>query len=418
MPSPDEPSPEHHHQDAGGLMPLDEALPRILSRIPVLDVEDKPIVEALGQVLAEDIVSDVDIPPFTNSAMDGFAVLAADTPGRLRVIADQPAGHVTAERVAPGLAIRIMTGAVLPEGADSVVPVEDTDGGRSGVVEVRVPAARGANLRAAAEDVRRGDHVLPAGTALNAGMVGVLASIGRPRVKVYRRPVVAFMTSGDELVGADEPLAPGKIRNSNSYTLTCQIQQAGGIARDLGVAKDTLDDIRAHVEAGLKADLFVTSAGVSVGDFDYVKQILEEHGKLELWRIAIRPGRPVAFGVFDGTPVLSLPGNPVSSMVTFELFVRPAIGKMMGQTRLEPLTVPVTVLDDVDNRGGRRSFMRAVVSRDGKGNRYVARLTGPQGSGILTSMARANALVDVAAEIETLPAGSQAQAILLSPVID
>jgi molybdopterin molybdotransferase len=195
----------------------------------------------------------------------------------------------------------------------------------------------------------------------------------------------------------------------------CQIQQAGGIPRDLGVARDTLDDIRTHVEAGLQADLFVTSAGVSVGDFDYVKQILEEHGKLELWRIAIRPGRPVAFGVFNGTPVLSLPGNPVSSMVTFELFVRPAIAKMMGHRQLDPLTVPVTVLEEVDNRGGRRSFMRAIVSREP--DRYVARLTGPQGSGILTSMARANALVDVAAEIETLPAGSEARAILLSPVV-
>ena len=397
-------------------MPLDEALPRILSHIPVLGIEDKPIVEAFGQVLAEDVISDVDVPPFTNSAMDGFAVRAADTPGRLTVVADQPAGYVTDKSVGAGTAIRIMTGAVLPAGADAVVPVEETDGGRNGSVEILVATPARANLRAAGEDIRKGECVLPAGTALNAGMVGVLASIGRPSVKVYRRPVVAFMTSGDELVGPDQPLARGKIRNSNSYTLMCQIQQAGGVPRDLGVAKDTLEDIRAHVESGLQADLFVTSAGVSVGDFDYVKQVLEEHGKLELWRIAIRPGRPVAFGVFDGTPVLSLPGNPVSSMVTFELFVRPAIAKMMGHTRLDPLTLPVTVLDEVDNRGGRRSFMRAIVIREQ--DRYVARLTGPQGSGILTSMARANALVDVAADIDVLPAGSQAQAILLSPVVD
>jgi molybdopterin molybdotransferase len=180
------------------------------------------------------------------------------------------------------------------------------------------------------------------------------------------------------------------------------------------VAKDTLDDIRSHVERGLKADLFITSAGVSVGDFDYVKQVLEEHGRLELWRIAIRPGKPVAFGLFEGTPVISLPGNPVSSMVCFELFVRPAVAKMMGHQQLAPPKVQVEVLDDVDNQGGRRSFLRAIVSRQGE--RYVARLTGPQGSGILSSMARANALLDVAAEIERLPAGATVPAILLSPV--
>ncbi len=272
----------------------------------------------------------------------------------------------------------------------------------------------GANIRAAGEDVRAGERVLPSGTPVSAGTVGVLASIGHGRVKVYRRPVVAFMASGDELIGVDEPLQPGKIRNSNSYTLRCQIEQAGGIPRDLGVARDDLDDIRAHIRDGLKADLFITSAGVSVGDFDYVKRVLEEHGELKLWRIAIRPGKPVAFGVFEGTPVISLPGNPVSSMVTFELFVRPAIAKMMGHTQLEPPSVQVKVLEEVDNRGGRRSFLRAIVSREGEG--YVAKLTGPQGSGILTSMARANALVDVAAEVETLPAGSMARAILLAPV--
>jgi len=406
-------APQQHFPD---LLPLDQALPQILDPIPVLEIEEKPLLEVVGQVLAEDVVSDVDVPPFANSAMDGFAVRAGETPGRLIVIADQPAGYVTDKAVEPGTAIRIMTGAAMPAGADTVVPVEDTDGGRDGSVNIAVATPPGANVRAAGEDVRQGETVLPGGTALSAGMIGVLASIGRPRVKVYRRPVVAFMASGDELVAADQPLAPGKIRNSNSYTLYCQIQQAGGIPRDLGVARDTLEDIRKHVEQGLQADLFITSAGVSVGDFDYIKQVLEEHGRLKLWRIAIRPGRPVAFGVFEGTPVISLPGNPVSSMVCFEIFVRPAIAKMMGQTKLEPAAVQVKVLDPVDNRGGRRSFLRAIVAREEGG--YVARLTGPQGSGILSSMARANALLDVAAEIEELPAGSTARAILLSPVIE
>jgi molybdopterin molybdotransferase len=386
----------------------------MLGQIPVLDMEEKAILDAAGQVLAEDVISTEDVPPAANSGMDGFAVRSSETPGTLRVIADQPAGYVTDETVEPGTAIRIMTGGVVPPGADAVVPVEDTDGGRSGAVTISVRAAAGANIRQAAEDVRAGERVLPAGTVLGAGTIGVLASVGRGRVKVYRRPTVAFMASGDELIGVDEPLAPGKIRNSNSYTLRCQIEQAGGLPRDLGVARDTLDDIRAHVQGGLQADLFITSAGVSVGDFDYVKRVLEEHGQLNLWRIAIRPGKPVAFGVFDGTPVISLPGNPVSSMVTFELFVRPAIAKMMGRRELDPPSARVKVLDAIDNRGGRRSFMRAIVSREGDG--YVAKLTGPQGSGILTSMARANALIDVPAEVETLAAGSEARAIWLMPV--
>ena len=396
------------------LLPLDTALPRILDQISVLGIEDKPILDALGQVLAEDVISSETVPPHANSGMDGFAVRSADTPGTLRVVADQAAGHVTDTAVEPGTAIRIMTGAVVPSGADTVVPVEDTDGGRDGAVTIGVKTPAKANIREAGEDVRQGDRVLRGGTPVSPGTIGVLASIGHARVKVYRRPVVAFMASGDELVGVEDPLGPGKIRNSNSYTLHAQIGQAGGIPRDLGVASDTLDDIRRHVDAGLKADLFITSAGVSVGDFDYVKQVLEEHGKLRLWRIAIRPGKPVAFGVFDGTPVISLPGNPVSSMVTFELFVRPAIAKMMGHTNLAPATVQVTVAEEVDNRGGRRSFLRAIVSRERGG--YIARLTGPQGSGILTSMARANALLDVPAEVETMPPGSTAQAILLAPV--
>ncbi len=219
------------------------------------------------------------------------------------------------------------------------------------------------------------------------------------------------MASGDELVDVNEPVGPGQIRNSNSYSLYCQIRQAGGIPLNLGVARDTLQDIRAHVNEGLKADLFVTSAGVSVGDFDYVKQVLEERGKLKVWRIAIRPGRPIAFGVFEGTPVFSLPGNPVSSMVCFEIFVRPAIVKMMGKTKLDPPSLEVEVLEDVDNSGGRRSFLRAVVSHAERG--YVARLTGPQGSGMLTSMASANALLDVPAETVTLSKGSSARAIML-----
>ncbi|HUZ78184.1 MAG TPA: gephyrin-like molybdotransferase Glp [Chloroflexota bacterium] len=402
------PSPE------GGfpaLMPFDDALAQMLAEIPVLGIEERPIREALGQVMAEDVHAPLNVPPFSNSAMDGFAVRAVDTPGTLRVIADQAAGHVTDAIVERGTAIRIMTGAVIPTGADAVVPVEETEGLSSGSVNIPGAVARGVNVREAGEDIRQGQLVLARGTPLTPATIGVLASVGRPRVKVHRAPTVAFMASGDELVDAGEPVGPGQIRNSNSYSMYCQIGLAGGIALDLGVARDTLPDIRAHVEQGLRADLFVTSAGVSVGDFDYVRQVLEERGKLRLWRIAIRPGRPVAFGVFEGTPVFSLPGNPVSSMVCFELFVRPAIAKMRGHTRLRPPYLPVRVGDEVDNRGGRRSFLRAIVSREGDG--FSARLTGPQGSGMLTSMARANALLDVPADVGRLPAGSAGQALML-----
>ncbi len=407
----------HHGHREGGrvhfpdLMPLADALPRLLDQIPVLDVEERPLLNAVGQTLAEDVVSTENVPPFPNSGMDGFAVRAVDTPGELRVVADQAAGHVTDVAVSRGTAIRIMTGAALPEGADAVVPVEDTDGSSGGSVRIHSSAAAGANVRQAGEDVRAGQLALPSGSLLSPAAIGLLASIGRPRVRVFRRPVVALLASGDELVGPDEALSPGKIRNSNSFTLEAQIRQAGGIPRNLGVARDNLDDIRRHVDEGLRADLLVTSAGVSVGDYDYMKQVLEERGELRLWRIAIRPGRPVAFGVFQGTPVISLPGNPVSSMVCFELFVRPAIAKMMGQGRLDPPTVEVTVLDRVDNRGGRRSFMRAIVERGENG--YSARLTGPQGSGILTSMARANALLDIPAEMDEVSPGDALRAILL-----
>ncbi|MGH2519769.1 MAG: molybdopterin molybdotransferase MoeA, partial [Chloroflexota bacterium] len=198
------------------LLPLADALPKILDQIPRLEAEEKPILEALGQVLAEDVVSDVNIPPFANSAMDGFAVRASDTPGRLKVVADQAAGHVTDVKVEPGSAIRIMTGAVMPAGADTVVPVEETDGGRDGAVEIMARTPSHANVRDAGEDIRQGEQVVSSGTVLTAGVIGVLASIGKARVKVHRRPVVAFMASGDELIGVDEPIAPGKIRNSNS----------------------------------------------------------------------------------------------------------------------------------------------------------------------------------------------------------
>ncbi|MDE3078189.1 MAG: molybdopterin molybdotransferase MoeA, partial [Chloroflexota bacterium] len=333
------------------LLPLDQALPQILANIPVLEAQEQAIRESLGQTLAEDVHAPADVPPFANSAMDGFALRASDAPGTLRVVADQPAGHVTDAKVEAGTAVRIMTGAAMPAGADSVVPVEETE--QQGRDAVRVPGkvAVGANVREAGEDVRKGELVLSKGTPLNPAMVGVLASIGRSRINVYRRPVVAFMASGDELVDVDQPVGPGQIRNSNSSSLHCQIVQAGGVPRDLGVARDTPEDIRAHIQEGLQADLFLTSAGVSVGDFDYVKTVLEERGKLQLWRIAIRPGRPIAFGVFDGTPVFSLPGNPVSSMVCFEIFVRPAMAKMMGRSKLDPPELQVKVLDNVDNRG-------------------------------------------------------------------
>ena len=406
------------------MISVDEAKERILRHFHPLEQERVPILEALDRVLAEDIYSDIDIPPFANSAMDGYALRSLDTAGAsrkspvtLKVVADLAAGYTTEVEVAPGMAIRIMTGAPLPEGADAVVRFEDTSEGLRGswgpTVEVYKEGSPRENVRPAGEDIRRGELVLTKGTVLRPQEIGVLASLGRPEVEVIRRPRVAILATGDELVGIEEELGPGKIRNSNEYSNTALVLRYGGIAVRLGIAKDRVEDIKAKIQKGLEAqvDLFLTSAGVSVGEYDVVKEVLASEGEIEFWQVCMKPGKPLAFGHIQGVPLIGLPGNPVSAMVAFEQFVRPAILTMLGKGAKEKPEVEVIVDEDVTN-SGRRGFMRAIVTRQEDG--YHARVvSGPRGSGVLTSMVRANALLIVPEGTTLVKAGERLRAQML-----
>ncbi len=405
------------------MISVDEARERILQNTVVLDSEDRPILECLGQVLDTDIRADESIPPMDNSAMDGFAVRARDTQGAassspvvLSVIGQVAAGYVSSRSVEPGTAIRIMTGAPLPSGADTVVPFEDTDedaraarGEALSDIGILVEASEGANIRRRGEDITAGQVVLRQGTVLRPPEIGLLASIGKAKVSVIRRPVVAILATGDELLEINEPLAPGKIRDTNSYTTAAQVLRYGGIPMMLGIGRDTARSLNELLDRALDADLLVTSGGVSVGDYDVVKNVLAERGDMDLWTVRMKPGKPSAFGMIrrggdrPGLPLLGLPGNPVSSMITFEQFVRPAILKMLGHTNLDKPTVRAVMEDRVMNRDHRRIYCRVIVHRSG--DTYRARLTGPQGSGVLTSMSSANGLAVVPETVARLDPG-------------
>jgi molybdopterin molybdotransferase len=403
------------------MISLDEALEHILKYFKPLEPEEVEILEALDRVLAEDVYSDMDIPPFANSAMDGYAVRAADTAGAsrgnpvtLRVVADVAAGYTTEARVEPGTTIRIMTGAPLPEGADTVIRVEDTsdwarpreERGREPSTEVRVyhAAEPGEHVRPAGEDIRRGELVLPRGTIIRSQEIGVLASLGKSTISVIRRPRVAILATGDELLTIDEPVTPGKIRNSNEYSNAALVRRYGGIPVRLGIARDNMEDLTAKVHEGLaqKVDLFLTSAGVSVGDYDVVKDVLNTEGEMRFWQVRMKPGKPLAFGLIRGVPLIGLPGNPVSTMVSFEQFARPAMLVMEGKTRLAKPTVEAILEEDVPN-SGRRHFVRVMVEK--RGGQYYARTTGGQGSGVLTSMVKANGLAVIPEDIRLVKAG-------------
>ncbi len=390
------------------MISVEEAFARIMPHFSVLGPEEVEILDALDRVLADDIYSDMDIPPFANSAMDGYAVCAADLQGAsrenpvaLQVIGNLAAGHVSDLTVVSGSALRIMTGAPLPVGADAVVRFEDTSEGLSGgkwaerqaenLVHVFVTAVPGENTRPCGEDVRKGELVLQKGTVIRPSEIGVLASLGLSRVRVTRRPRVAVLATGDELLAIDQHLEPGKIRNSNEYSVAALVLKYGGVPVRLGIARDNVADLTAKVREGiaLGVDLFLTSAGVSVGDYDIVKDVLDAEGKMDFWQVRMKPGKPLAFGIVGGVPLIGLPGNPVSSMVSFEQFARPAILKMLGKTRLIKPTVEAILERDVSN-SGRRGYIRVVLTRREHG--WTARVTGEQGSGVLTSMARANGL--------------------------
>ena len=420
------------------LAPADAAR-LILQHLRPLRPVRAPLRDALDLVLARDVTSPLDLPPWDNSAMDGYACRATDlAPGVvLQVIESVAAGAFPKKKIGPGQATRIFTGAPLPDGADTVVRQEDTvpheqRGARSSSPlsrrergtggedhRVQVTDARDArkNLRRKGEDIRKGERVLAAGTALGPAQIGVLASIVHRKPAVHPRPVVAFMGSGDEIADLDEKraiLAGRKIASSNSYSLFAAIERAGGVPLDLGIAKDTRASLRRHLAKAGRADLLVTTAGVSVGEHDLVRDVLAEMGcEMKLWRIRMRPGAPLGFGLLKRVPWIGLPGNPVSTLVTFELFVRPAIRRLMGHPLPYRRTVPVLVEEPVRLGPRLRHFLRAVVAPSGNGGTLAARLTGPQGSGILTSMARANALLIVPEDRPEVAAAETLQALLL-----
>ena len=419
------------------MISVEEALERILAFVHRLEPEQQPLPDALGQVLAEDAVAGFDIPPLDNTAMDGYAVRAADTADadesnavRLQIAGELAAGYLYDGEVAAGTAVRIMTGAPMPRGADAVVPFEETDEQvassehRPGkfqkgaeTVGILKAAKQGANVRNAGEDVRQGDVIMRAGTTLNAAQIGVLASLGYAEATVYRRPAVAILSTGDELLEIGAPIAPGKIYDSNAYSVASMVREAGGIPKRLGIASDTVEALTAKLHEALDADLVVTSAGVSRGDYDVVKDVLAKEGEIDFWTVRMKPGKPLAFGTFDAgkrrVPHIGLPGNPVSSMITFELFGRAAIFKMLGKSGWQRQQVQAIAKERIVNTDGRRVYARAILTeRDGQ---YHVSLTGPQGSGILTSMALANALAVVPEDVAAIEPGDEVTCLILSP---
>lgn len=403
-----------------------EALQLVLDGMRPLPSERVPLLDALGRVLTEPVVARDSLPPFANSSMDGYALraadvqdAAADNPVTLRVLADIAAGAVADVTLTAGTAARIMTGAPLPPGADAVAPVEDTDEAWRDAqrplpaqVQIRRAVQPGAYVRRVGEDVQAGATVLPAGHVVRPQEIGVLASLGVAQVPVVRRPRVGILATGDELIDVEAPLAPGKIRNSNGYAQTAQVLALGAAPVALGVARDTEADVRAKLQAGLDAgvDLFVSSAGVSVGVYDVVTAVLASAGSVGFWRVRMRPGKPLAFGVYQGVPYLGLPGNPVSAMVSFERFARPAILKLAGHTRLERPQVEVTLQEEIHS-DGRESYVRAVVTRAPDG--YTAVTTGSQGSHVMTSLVKANALLIVPEGVTYVAPGEQVTALML-----
>ncbi|HSH46283.1 MAG TPA: gephyrin-like molybdotransferase Glp [Longimicrobiales bacterium] len=402
-----------------------EAVERGLKAVRPLGAEEIPLEQALGRVLAGDVASPVHQPPWDNSAMDGYAALAEDVaraseeePVRLRVVDDIPAGGFPSRRLGPGEAARIMTGAPVPEGADSVVRVEHTDAGES-VVEVRRPKDAGANIRRKGEDLREGDVALPGGRVIDPAAMGVLATVGVARPRVTRRPVVAILSNGDELASLDEyadVLAGRRIVNSNSYSLVGAVAAAGCVPRPLGIARDDPADLRAKLEPALDADVLVTSAGAAVGQHDLVKDALDAMGyEPGFWRVRMRPGSPASMGTIPRAgarplQVWGLPGNPVSALVTFMVLVRPALRRMLGRDRVHDATVPIVAGERIPSKPDKTHFQRVVLDA---GDPPVARSTGAQGSGILTSMTRADALCVIPEGRQGLEAGERGVAILV-----
>ncbi|NKB82694.1 MAG: molybdopterin molybdenumtransferase MoeA [Nitrospirales bacterium] len=403
-----------------GLTRLEDAQQTVLDVTEPLGCEKVGLLDALGRVLGEDIIAPRANPPWNNSAMDGFAVRWEDikkeheitTPPVLNIIEDVPAGKVAMKAVGPREAIRIMTGAPVPNGADTVVRVEFTEPAADSV-RIMQQEPQGANIRAKGEDVQEGECIMAKGVPLRPAEVGMLAILAKSFIFVHHRPRVAILATGDELADLDERFDEHKIVNSNSYGIAAAVEEAGGIPVLLGIAKDDPSSLKEKIAHGLKCDILVLSGGVSMGDYDFTKVVFAELGAdMHFWKLAIRPGQPVAFGTIQGTLAFGLPGNPVSSMMTFEQLVRLALLKMGGHRLLKRPTVQARFQESFSKQPDRRHFLRGIIERNN--GELTVRTTGKQGSGILTSMVKANGLIDIPEEIEQIHAGDMVTVQVLS----
>jgi molybdopterin molybdotransferase len=410
------------------MISVDEALNRILSKLYILDEEEKQLLDCIGQVIAEDIYAPFDLPNYDNSIMDGYAVKAVDIQGAsqdhpivLKIIGKIIAGMSSVVAVGKHETVMIMTGSVIPDGADVVVPFENTDTidkkmkDTAKVVSIYQEYKRGANIRKSGSDVKSSTLVINKGRVIGSAEIGVLASIGMNKIKVIRRPRVAILATGNELINFGEKLIRGKIYNSNSYSLAAQVFEFGGIPRILGVAKDNLENLSAFFREETDYDLLITSGGVSEGQYDFVRDVLESEGELEFWQVRMKPGKPLTFGMVGNNkkkPHLGLPGNPVSCMITLEVFGRPAIFKMMGKHDYSRPTVQVFMEDEVSNDDGRRIFARVIIEK--KDDQYFARLTGSQDSAARSSMLKANALAIIPEDCPVVKKGDKVKAMLLN----
>jgi molybdopterin molybdotransferase len=397
------------------LLPVDVAQQRILDRFAFLGSEDVEVSAASGRVLAADITSGLDIPPFANSSMDGFAVRSEDTsransstPTQLTVVAHVAAGSPPSRRIGAGEAARIMTGGPLPPGADAVVPFEETDD-RGEVVLLAAPVRSGACVRSAGQDVAEGVVVLRRGAEIHYPQIGLLSALGYAQVSVARKPRIGILSTGDELVVPGASLGPGQIYNSNSPMLAAAVAEAGGTPIPVASARDHPDSIAAALALIPDADLLLTSGGASVGDHDHIKDVLGSGGTVEFWRVRVRPGKPLLFGSFRGSPVLGLPGNPTSAAVTFELFVRPVIRTMLGAEPFRPV-INAVVDERITHGGGRTAYVRVRLSLEH--GEIHASTAGPQDSAMLTPLARADGLLVAAEERTEIQPGERADVIV------
>jgi len=391
----------------------------VFETIKLLGTENVKLEHALGRVLAEAVSANRDIPPCDVSAMDGYAVRSEDIvefPAILEIIEDIKAGDMPTRTVQVGQCARIMTGAPMPEGADAVIRVEDTQALSENSAQINRAVKAGNDVRALGESMRNGEVVLTAGTEITPGVIGVLATVKCAQVQVYRRPRVAILSTGNELEDMDEPVDPNKIPNSNSYALMAQVQALGIEPALLGIARDDPAELAEYLQRGLKFDVLLVSGGTSVGMHDYVRPTIEALGvQMHFWRVAMKPGHPVAFGSTAGAFVFGLPGNPVSSMVCFEQLVAPALRRMMGHARTYRRTISARLTHDVKHQAGRTEFIRVTLSNES--GRYTASATGSQGSGMLLSMARADGLLVVPFDSNGLAAGEQVTVQLLDGTV-